>query len=211
MNQIFNPENFFWKCFDKMADVLGLSLLWLLCSLPVITAGPACAALYDAAARCVRGGEPGPYRRFFRTFRAEFKTATLSWLAWGGGMTALLASHILLLRSAQGSPAPMALSMACLVLAIAAAGVLCWLFPLLSRFEYTFGGLNRTAVQFLFAHLPSTAAMAALLALAADITLQLVFPLCCLPCLLALAHSFFVERAFRKHLPGPEPGEKAES
>ena len=41
MNQIFNPENFFWKCFDKMADVLGLSLLWLLCSLPVVTAGPA--------------------------------------------------------------------------------------------------------------------------------------------------------------------------
>ena len=81
MNQIFNPENFFWKCFDKMADVLGLSLLWLLCSLPVITAGPACAALYDAAARCVRGGEPGPYRRFFRTFRQEFKSAALCWLA----------------------------------------------------------------------------------------------------------------------------------
>ncbi len=26
MNQIFNPENFFWKCFDKMADVVGLSV-----------------------------------------------------------------------------------------------------------------------------------------------------------------------------------------
>ena len=93
MNQIFNPENFFWKCFDKMADVLGLSLLWLLCSLPVVTAGPACAALYDAAARCVRGGEPGPYRRFFRTFRREFKSAALCWLAWGSALLLLYAGY----------------------------------------------------------------------------------------------------------------------
>ena len=60
MNQIFNPENFFWKCFDKMADVVGLSLLWFMCSLPVVTIGPAWAALYDAAAGCVRGGEGAP-------------------------------------------------------------------------------------------------------------------------------------------------------
>lgn len=211
MKGIFDPENRFWRWVDRAADVLILSLLWSVCSVPLITIGAASTALYDAASRCVRGGERTPYSRFFRTFRAEFKTATLSWLAWGGGMAALLASHILLLRSAQGSPAPMALSMACLVLAIAAAGVLCWLFPLLSRFEYTFGGLNRTAVQFLFAHPPSTAAMAALLALAADITLQLVFPLCFLPCLLALAHSVFVERAFRRHMPEQDSSSSEET
>lgn len=205
MNGIFNPENRFWRWVDRAADVLILSLLWSVCSIPVITIGAASTALYDAAVRCVRGGERTPYSRFFRTFAAEFKTATLSWLTWGGGMAALLAGHILLLTSAQGSQAPMALSMACLVLAIAAAGVLCWLFPLLSRFKFTFSGLSRTAVQFWFAHLPSTAAMAAILALAADLTLQLVFPLCCLPCLLALAHSVFVERAFRRHLPGQDP------
>ena len=56
MNQIFNPENFFWKCFDKMADVVGLSLLWFMCSLPVVTIGPACAALRPL--RPGRGGLP---------------------------------------------------------------------------------------------------------------------------------------------------------
>ena len=80
MNQIFNPENFFWKCFDKMADVVGLSLLWFMCSLPVVTIGPACAALYDASARCVRGGEGSPYGRFLRTFRREFNISPISYL-----------------------------------------------------------------------------------------------------------------------------------
>ena len=55
---IFNPQNRFWQTLDHFADLLILSLLWLVCSLPLITAGAASAALYDAVARCVRGGEP---------------------------------------------------------------------------------------------------------------------------------------------------------
>ena len=208
MNQIFNPENFFWKCFDKMADTLGLSLLWLLCSLPVVTIGPACAALYDAAARCVRGGEPAPYRRFLRTFRRELKPAVLCWLVWGGALLLLFCGYRIAaaLAADSGSRAMAVLSVAYLVLMALPAGVLCWLFPLLSRFTYTFPALNRAALQFWFAHLPSTLAMTALLALCAQVSVRLMFfPLCFLPCLLALAHSLFAERAFRRHLPNP-PG-----
>jgi len=210
VSAIFDPGNRFWRGVDRAADVLILSLLWSICSAPLVTMGAASTALYDAAVHCVRGGERTPYSRFFRTFKKEFKTATLSWLAWGGALLALLAGHFALVRAAQGAETPLALAMACLVLAAAVGGVLCWLFPLLSRFEYTFGGLARAAVQFWFAHLPSTAAMTALLALCADLVLQLVFPLCALPCLLALAHSLFAERAFRKHMPEqapPSPGE----
>lgn len=215
MNQIFNPENFFWKCFDKMADALGLSLLWLLCSLPVVTIGPASAALYDAAVRCVRGGEPAPYRRFLRTFRRELKPAVLCWLVWGGALLLLFCGYRIAaaLAADSGSRAMAVLSVAYLVLMALPAGVLCWLFPLLSRFEYAFPALNKTALQFWFAHLPSTLAMTALLALCAQVSVRLMFfPLCFLPCLLALAHSLFVERAFRRHMPdrpGPAPDDNA--
>jgi len=205
VSALFHPENRFWRGVDRAADVLILSLLWSVCSVPLVTIGAASTALYDAVAHCVRGSERTPYSRFFRTFKAEFKTATLSWLLWGGILLALLAGHFALVRSAEGAEIPLALAMACLVLAAVVGGVLCWLFPLLSRFEYTLGGLARTAVQFWFTHLPSTIAMTALLALCADLVLQLVFPLSVLPCLLALAHSFFVERAFRKHMPDQAP------
>ncbi len=57
---IFNPENKFWQTLDHLADLLILSLLWLLCSLPLVTAGAATTALYDAAAHCLRGPEPMP-------------------------------------------------------------------------------------------------------------------------------------------------------
>ena len=72
---IFNPENSFWQALDHLADLLILSLLWLVCSLPLVTVGASTAALYDAMARCVRGGEPMPWRRFWQTFRRELPGA----------------------------------------------------------------------------------------------------------------------------------------
>lgn len=205
MNQIFNPDNFFWRCFGKMADVVGLSLLWFLCSLPVITIPAASTALYDCAARCVRGDELTVYSRFFRTFKREFKLVTPAGLIWGGAVLLLMTGSRILAASSQGSQLLATLAVMYYVLMVIPAGMLCWLFPLASRYQLTFRELNRTAIQLWLAHLPSTAVMAALLALCVDITVQLLLPVCCLPCLLALAHSLFVERAFKKHMPEEEP------
>ena len=44
MGSLFNPQNAFWSVFGKIADVLALSLLWVICSLPVVTMGAATAA-----------------------------------------------------------------------------------------------------------------------------------------------------------------------
>lgn len=205
MSRLFDPGSRFWRWVDRVGDVLVLSLLWTVCSAPVVTLGAASTALYDAAVHCVRGGERTPYSRFFRTLRRELKTAILAWLAWGGGLAAALAAHFALAQSTGGSQAALTLAAACLAPALIPAGALCWLFPLLSRFDYTFAALSRTALQFWFAHLPSTLAMAALLAVCVNICFQLLLPVCCLPCLLALAHSLFAERAFQRHISQDEP------
>lgn len=210
MNQIFNPENEFWKILDKLSDVVGLSLLWFLCSLPVVTLPAASTALYDCAARCVRGGQPGVYGRFFRTFRSEFRLATPAGLLWGAALFLPFAGYNILTNAPQPTRPMLVLALAYYVFMLLPAGVLCWLFPLASRYRLTFRGLNRTALQLWLAHLPSSLAMAALLALCVDLTVRLLLPVCCLPCLLALAHSLFVERAFQKHMPdGAPPAEGA--
>lgn len=79
---MFNPENGFWQWIGKAADVMVLSLMWLFCSLPVVTLGAATAALYDASVKCVRGGEHGAWSRFLRTFRRELAPASLTTLIW---------------------------------------------------------------------------------------------------------------------------------
>lgn len=207
MKRFFDPDNFYWKCFDKMADVLGLSLLWFFLSLPVFTAGAATTALYDSASRCVRGGEPGVYSRFFRTFKESFKLSTLCALLFGGALALLLAGYQIVSALARANHPLLMLAAAYYVLCACLTGYLCWLFPLLSRYEYSFKELCRTAVQFWFVHFPSTLLMALLLAVCVETTVQLLFPVCFLPACLALLDSLFVERAFRKHTPAPEPEE----
>lgn len=207
MKRFFDPDQFYWKCFDKMADVLGLSLLWFLLSLPVFTAGAASAALYDAVSRCVRGGEPGVYSRFFRTFKSSFKLSTLCELVFGGALVLLMTGYRMVSALAQSNRPLLMLAAVYYVLCACLIGYLCWLFPLLSRYVYTFKELCRTAVQFWFVHFPYTVVMTLLLALGVEVSVQFLFPVCFLPACLALLDSIFVERAFRKHTPPAQPEE----
>lgn len=73
---IFRPYGLVWTVLNTVTDVVGLTLCWLLCCLPVVTLFPATAALYDAVVHGIRYREEGPYKRFFRTFRRSGKAAS---------------------------------------------------------------------------------------------------------------------------------------
>ena len=72
-NRFFNPENDFFGFLGDLVDVVGLSILWLFCCLPVVTIGPACTALYHTVLRGLRQRQPGRYLRFLRCFRDNLK------------------------------------------------------------------------------------------------------------------------------------------
>ena len=66
MSGAFDPKNDLWRTVSLITDVCGLSFLWVLTSLPIITIGPATAALYFAVVRYVRRREDGAFAAFFR-------------------------------------------------------------------------------------------------------------------------------------------------
>lgn len=62
---------------NRISDIVVLSLLWTVCSLPLFTLGAASAALYYATVRAVRQESAGgaiPF--FFASFRLNFRQAT---------------------------------------------------------------------------------------------------------------------------------------
>lgn len=209
MGNLFNPDALLWRWCGRILDIMILSLFWLLCSLPVVTVGAASAALYDAAVHGIRREEAGAYARFFRTFRRELKTAVSAALLWGAVMAVLLWCGRQVGVVIQ-EPAPVLAATAGLAaLLLFVLGTVSWLFPLLSRFTFSFAALNRTAGQFFIAHLPSSILLALLLAGSAWVCFRFLFPVFFMPCTEALLASFLVERAFRKHMP-PEEREAGE-
>lgn len=80
MNGLFNPENRFWMFMEKVMDAMIISLLWLVCSLPIVTMGAATAAAFGFTLRQVRDEEGYVWRSFFKAFRQNFRQATALWL-----------------------------------------------------------------------------------------------------------------------------------
>ena len=74
---MFWENNRFMDWLTKFSHMIVLSALWVICSLPVITIGPATIALYYAAAKTIRCGIGYPTAEFFRCMKENFRQGVL--------------------------------------------------------------------------------------------------------------------------------------
>lgn len=201
MNTLNHKEHplLFW--FSKVGDFFSLSIFWLLLCLPVVTIVPASICLYDAVAHCIRGDEDGPLRRFFRTLKKEILKGILINILWLVIGFVLFCGYRSLLILGQESPTMAAYSLVYLVTMLIPLGIFAWLIPVQSRFVHTFGSLHKAAAVYAIAHLPSTFMI--LVILFAAVVLLLFFPVLVLlvPAITVTIQSWFIERAFKKHMP----------
>ena len=80
MGALFNLENPVWNFMGKVADLVILNLLALICSIPIVTIGASWTAMYYVTIKIVRKEEGYIIRDFFRSFKENFKQATIIWL-----------------------------------------------------------------------------------------------------------------------------------
>jgi len=73
MNKLFDLNNPFFTFLSKAADLVILSFVWFVCCIPVITIGPASAALYSVALKLARKEEVQITSCFFKGFKENFK------------------------------------------------------------------------------------------------------------------------------------------
>lgn len=209
--RIFDPENDFFRGVAKFTDLLVLSFFWAVCSIPIFTLGPATAALYHAVNKSVRGDSRYGWTLFFQSFKANFKVGALTSLITAAIAALLVVLGGLFYTAAFSGEGAAALYMAYCVLMLLPLGWLCYLFPVLSRFTFGVRDLMVTCAKLAIAHLPSTVAMAVLLALSVYVCSRLLMlPVLIVPGLLAWAHSLFLERIFRPYMQGEEGEGQAE-
>lgn len=212
MRRLFDPESLLWKPLGFLGELVTLSLLWALCSIPLVTLGPASAALYDTTVHVMRRKEGAPFERFFSTFRRELKEGILSTLLWAAvfGLIALVFYGAL--RLFPGFAARGALvSLLVLLIVFFALGVLGWVWPTLSRFTLSLGALQSVSLRLALGHSLRSAAIALICGASLFLTLRYLFSLFVLPAAAALLCSYLIEPVFRQYeeLQSPD-GEKAD-
>ena len=77
---IFSYESKISQLLIKLCYSCWLNILWMVCSIPIFTMGAATTALYDVSLKIIRQEETSITRQFFRSFRSNFKQATVLWL-----------------------------------------------------------------------------------------------------------------------------------
>ncbi len=201
MGGFFSSNNILFRATERILDVCVLSLLWLVCSLPVLTIVPASSALYYSCVKCLRRGERGPYVNFLRAFRDNLKT--------GIGTSAvfvILGVLFAWFNFMLGQLAPPAARIAYLIIMLLPVGMLSVASAALSRFDCTVRSLLRDAAQLTIRHLPRVTAAAVLNVLTVLTCVKYMFFMVWifLPAVDALLVSLFLEPVLKKYTPMEE-------
>lgn len=206
MGSLFNLDNPVWSFMGKVADLVILNIIAFICCIPVVTIGASWTAMYFVTIRIVRKEEGYVIRDFFRSFKENFKQATIIWL-----LVMLVAAVFVgdvLIYQMMPDQIPKVIMIAIGVLAYLLLGTVMYVFPVLSRFQNTTWNTIKNAFILSIANVPFTLLFIVLMLLPIVVA---VFVVELAPIILLvgislpayLSSKLFV-RIFRKVEPAPE-------
>ena len=201
---IFNYDNPVWRFIGKLGDLIILNILWIVCSIPVFTAGASTTAVYYVTLKLVRDEDDSTIRSFFRSFKSNFKQATAIWLI-------LLAAGIGAVRTAMT-----AVSGGLLLIYLF---IITYVFPLQARF---YNPVKRTLFNAFFMSVRHLFQTIGILATDLGIAAATYFGLFYFPQfamllflfgmpLIAFVNSYFFTAIFRKYMPKEEEQEHTDA
>lgn len=164
------PVSLLWM---RILNLLKLNVLWVLCSLPIITIGPATSAMHYVIGLYVNDTSDEVLRPFFKAFRRDFRQGFLLGILMMS-LTALAIFNALFLLANYGLH-PIWFPL--LLLALFLAALYVYAFPLLCRYTLTFGELLKNSILFFWQNL--WISVLALFIYLSPILLCLIFPKVC--------------------------------
>lgn len=165
MDKLFDLDNPFFRFVAKLVDVVWLNIIWLLFSIPVVTIGASTTAMYSVTMKMARDKEGYVFQGFWKSFKENFKQATIIWIILLIIGTVLGTDLYFFYHSTSkyakfGMAVMIALSSLALCTTI-------YIFPLQAQFENRVKQTIKNAFIICVRHLPSTVLLLAIYAVAA--------------------------------------------
>lgn len=136
-----------WRGVGYVLDYFFLNILWILCCIPVFTIGAATTGAYHASLRIMNEDDDAVIQNFFKSFKSNFKQATLLWLLVLAVAAFLALDISLCFRYSQVSHTMIAVVFIMLIcIAFLVLLTVLYLFPLQSWFYNTLMATLRNAL-----------------------------------------------------------------
>ncbi|MCR5507099.1 MAG: DUF624 domain-containing protein [Lachnospiraceae bacterium] len=216
MGKLFNLDSPFVQFMSRVADLMWLNILFLVCCIPLITIGDSITAMYYVTLKMARNEESYITRSFFKSFRQNFLQATVIWLIFvlGGGL--LLFDYRIISGAAGVSVGNGMLlnvmKVLLIVVLIFYTFTFIFVFPLLSKFDNTIKNTIKNAFIISIRHLPVTLTCVAIGLVAvlglAYVRIMTLFLFFLLFSAVAYICSLMFVKVFDNYLPAEETAEE---
>lgn len=157
MNRIFNMDNKFFVFMGRVADLIILNLICLVCCIPIVTIGASLTALFYVTLKMVRNEESYIIKSFFKSFKENFKQSTIINLI-------MLVTAIMLffdLNISHNLTGTLSQVLSCIFIAFTFLYLLVFLYiyPLQAKFYNTIKNTFSNSLLMAIRHLPQTIIM----------------------------------------------------
>lgn len=194
-SSFFDPDNPVFSFIYTVLDMLVLNLLWFLCCIPVVTIGPACAGLYYATVKSVRRGRGVAAKEFWKGFRSNIKQAIIMEIVLILFMVMMAAGDVVILFFLGDSQ--LFLWLLLLLKLFVLLGTVCWMCPVITRFDQRFKKIIELSLYLLVHHFWSTILLIVIVLIAAACMIVEPLLIALVPSVAALVSSFVVEPALK--------------
>jgi len=157
MGRLFDLESPFMEFIGKIADLILLSVLWIVCCIPVVTIGASTAALYYVTLKMVRQEDAGITKLFWKSFKENLKQGMVLTILF------ILCAVVLFLDfrvvSVMEENMKSVLSFVFVLLFVLFLCVMLYTFPLQAQFVNPIPGTLKNALLLSIRNFPSTIVM----------------------------------------------------
>lgn len=159
----FNYDGPFFNVLNRLADLVILNVLWLLCCIPIVTIGASTTAMLYVTMKMVDDEDAYIAKNFFKSFKENFRQSTIIWLIMLV-IGVMLVGDYFILPNMQISDAlySIAFSLFCLS-ALVYGMILMFLFPLQARLKNKIKHTFKNAILLSIRHLPTSILLLAIM------------------------------------------------
>lgn len=154
MDKFFNSEGPLMIFLGKMADLIWLNILMIICCIPIITAGASITAMYTITIKMVNKEEGYITKGFFKAFKENFKQATIIWLIIIIIAALFYGDYRIIFYA--GMEFPKAIIILLIAILVIAYSTYLYIFPLLARYENTTKNILKNSFLLSVSNFPKT-------------------------------------------------------
>ena len=213
MKSLFDINSPLMQGLSKVADIIILNILFMICCVPIFTIGAALTALHTVTMKLVRDEEGGIVKEFFRAFASNFRQATVIHLFFLliAGLVFVDLWFVLYSVESHGAMSYILFGVAAM-LGVFSILMLMYVYPLLAKFENSIKRTLQLAFILSIRHLPTTILLVAITAIPIvflfiphEIVIAVLFLMGVLGfAAQAMAQAFLYRKVFDQYIPQNE-------